>query len=89
MARVLRPRSFSSGWDRAPAFVRRALLRVLTEMASMQTPGPVGFDAPITIFVPTPVTLHEHVLPNTGWSLLYYWDDDALTLRFLCETPPR
>lgn len=55
----------------------------------METPGPVCFDALISLWVPTRVDVWEHVLPNTGWSLLYYFDDDTFTLRFLCETPAR
>ncbi|MEZ4411170.1 MAG: hypothetical protein R3A52_32515 [Polyangiales bacterium] len=55
----------------------------------METPGPVGLDVAITLTVPTPLTVYEHVLPNTGWSLLYYWNTEAFTLRFLCETPTR
>ena len=89
MALVVRARSFHAGWNRAPVYVRRALLRVLTEMAEMSVPGPVDFDASITLFIPVPVTVTEHELPNTGWSLLYLWNEEAITLRFLCETPPR
>ncbi|MBL8605406.1 MAG: hypothetical protein JNK72_25975 [Myxococcales bacterium] len=50
---------------------------------------PLDRDAEITLFVPTPVVVYEHVLRNTGWSLLDRVDAEAFTMRFLSETPVR
>lgn len=89
MALLVKRRSFESGWNHAPPHVRRVLLRVLTDMAAEKEPGPVAFDSELTLWVPVQLVTWEYVLPNTGWSLLYTFNDTTYFLHSLCETPVR
>jgi hypothetical protein len=86
---LIQRRSFESGLRSTPAHVRRAMLRTLTRLVSVAPPTPLADDARVTLWIPTPVTLYEHVIPNTGWSLLYDLNATEYVLIYVCESPSR
>lgn len=87
MAELDRSGAFVRVADKAPPFVRRELMRLLSRMTATDPASIFPGDREITLFVPTQITATMHVLDGTGWSVLYVVRNGRYLLRFLCKTP--
>ena len=87
MAELHRSAGFVRIAEKAPAFVRRELVRLPSRMIAADPAVAFPGDREITIFAPTEIKAIEHVLDGTGWAVLYAIRDGRYLLRFLCKTP--
>lgn len=87
MAELDRSGGFVRVADKAPPFVRRELVRLLSRMTAEDPAVVLPGDHEVTLFAPTQITAMQHVLVGTGWSVLYVVRDGRYLLRFLCKTP--